>query len=155
MKTNQIISVVVLVIIASAASFFAGTKYQQTKVVSNFRQQAIDGTGLGQGMGRGTNNATANTDGTKNRGQTPGFRQTVGEIINLDNKSMTVKLIDGSSKIVLFSDSTTISQSTDAAKTDLKVGTKVAVQGDQNTDGSVTSRNIEINPHIATVTPAK
>ncbi len=147
---------VALLIIIAIASFFGGTRYQQRKSISGFNRQnaALEGRGqgMGQGMGRGMGQGA--TDATKNRGQTPGFRQTVGEIISADDKSVTVKLADGSSKIILISDSTTINQSTAAAKTDLKVGAKVAVNGDTNTDGSVTSKNIEINPHIATITPA-
>lgn len=151
MKTNHIVSVLVLLVVFSTASFFVGTKYQQNKITTGFNQRmANDGSGMGQGMGR---NNTNNTDTVKNRGQTPGFRQTVGEIISLDDKSITVKMIDGSSKIVLISDSTTVNQSVTASKNDLKVGISVAVRGDQNTDGSVSSSNIEINPHIATITP--
>ena len=151
---------VVLLIVVAIASFFGGTRYQQRKSISGFNRQdaAFEGRGqgMGQGMGQGTNRGMGQgaADTTKNRGQTPGFRQTVGEIISADDKSVTVKLADGSSKIILISESTTINQSTAAAKTDLKVGTKVAVNGDTNTDGSVTSKNIEINPHIATITPA-
>lgn len=154
MKTNQIISVLVLLIIVGVASFYSGIKYQQNKITTGFNNQrmANSGEGLGQGMGRGMGNNT-NTDGAKNRGQTPGFRQTIGEIISLDSKSMTVKLADGSSRIVLISDSTTVNQSVTASKNDLKVGLNVAIRGDQNTDGSVTSTNIEINPHVATITP--
>ena len=154
MKPNQIISITVLVLLVSFTSFFAGTKYQQKKTISNFSQQVSNregqniGRGNGQGMGRENN-----VDTTKTRGQMPGFRQTIGEIISADDKSITVKLTDGSSKIILISDSTTVNQSSPAAKSDLKVGIKVAVMGDSNTDGSVTSRNIEINPHITTVTP--
>jgi len=157
MKTNQIITVLVLLVVFSGASFFAGTKYQQKKVTSGFNtQQVANGTGLGQGMGRGLNNDNTNTNTTdtaKNRGQTPGFRQTVGEIISLDDSSITVKMTDGSSKIVLISDSTSVNQSITASKDDLKVGLQVAVMGDQNTDGSVTGQSIEINPHIVTMTP--
>lgn len=154
MKTNQIVISAVLLVVFSTASFFAGTKYQQNKITTGFNNQrmANSGEGFGQGMGRGMGNNT-NTDGAKNRGQTPGFRQTIGEIISLDSKSMTVKLTDGSSRIVLISDSTTVNQSVAATKNDLKVGISVAVRGDQNTDGSVTSTNIEINPHVATITP--
>lgn len=154
MKTNQIVTTVVLLAVFSTASFFAGTKYQQNKVTTNFGNQRMlnDGSGLGQGMGRGIGNNT-DTDTVKNRGQVAGFRQTVGEIISLDAKSITIKMADGSSKIVLISDSTTVNQSVAATKNDLKVGLNVAVRGDQNTDGSVTSSNIEINPHVATITP--
>ena len=154
MKSNQIISIIVLLIVFSAASFFVGIKYQQKKTPTFFADRpALNGQAIGQGMGR---NATNNTiDGVaKNRGQTPGFRQTVGEITSVDDKSITVKLTDGSSKIVLLSDSTTISQSTSASKSDLKVGIKIMINGDTNIDGSITSRNIELNPAFATITPA-
>jgi len=151
MKSNQIIAVFVLLLIVAIGSFFVGTKYQQKQSISNFREQMI-GNRQGQGMGRNTQNG----DTTKNRGQMVGFRQTVGEIISVDDKSITIKMTDGSSKIVLVSDSTKINQSTTATKTDLKIGTKIMVNGDTNTDGSISSRNIEINPTFAslTITPA-
>lgn len=153
-KQKHIIMMVALLVIIGISAFFGGTKYQQRKSMKGFNRQDFAVQGRGQGMGQGMGQGTGASDATKNRGQTPGFRQTVGEIISADDKSITVKLADGSSKIILISDSTTINQSTAAAKTDLKVGTKVAVMGDQTTDGSVTGRNIEINPHVATVTPA-
>ncbi len=152
MKTNQIISIAILIVVASAASFFVGTKYQQRKTVSQFSQRFGLNNVSPQTMGRNAANDSDNF--AKNRGQISGFRQTIGEIINIDDKSMTIKLVDDSSKIVLFSDSTTISQSIQADKSDLEVGTNVAVNGNTNTDGSVTSNNIEINPHIANITPA-
>jgi hypothetical protein len=65
----------------------------------------------------------------------------------MDDSSITVKTTDGSSKIVLLSDSTTINQSVAAAKTDLAVGTQVKVDGATDTNtGSVTGDRIEINP---------
>ncbi|MDD4938069.1 MAG: hypothetical protein PHX34_03595 [Candidatus Shapirobacteria bacterium] len=154
MKTNQIIAVLVLLVVFSGASFFAGTKYQQKKLTAGFSQQMAGSNRLNTGRGAGNNtNTNTNIDTAKNRGQTPGFRQTVGEIISLDDTSITVKMVDGSSKIVLISDSTSVNQSVTASKADLKIGLQVAVMGDQNTDGSVTGQSIEINPHIATVTP--
>jgi hypothetical protein len=142
MKTNQIIAIFVILLIIGVGAFFGGTKYQQRKNISQFSQQ------IGQNMmGRGDNNT-----GQNNRGGN-GFRQTIGEIISADDKSITVKLTDGSSKIVLFSNSTVINQATVATKSDLKLGTKVAVMGDQNTDGSVTGRNIQINPNIPSISP--
>lgn len=144
MKSNNIVAIIVLLLIVGGSAFFAGTKYQQKKTVSQFSQR----TGLNGTSGRGI----GNTAGQANRGGNA-FRQTIGEIISADDKSITVKLADGSSKIILLSDTTVINQATAATKTDLKVGTKVAVMGDQNTDGSVTGRNIEINPRSITVTP--
>lgn len=142
MKSNNIIAIIVLLVVVGIGAFFGGTKYQQRKTVSQFSQRT------GQNMmGR-----IGNTAGQANRGGN-GFRQTIGEIISVDDKSITVKLTDGSSKIVLLADTTTIGQFTPATKTDLKVGIKVAVMGDQNTDGSVTGRNIQINPNIPSISP--
>lgn len=150
-KQTHIISMVILIIAVAIGSFFGGTKYQQRKNVSNFRQQMISGNNFPQGMGRNA----INNDSIKNRGQAPGFRQTIGEIISIDDKTITVKLADGGSKIVLISETTKINQSVTATKTDLTVGTKIMVNGETNSDGSITSRNIEINPAFATITPAK
>ena len=151
MKLNQIITTLVLLVVVGVGAFFGGTKYQQKKVTSQFTQRTGTNGITGQGM---MNRNSGNTTGQANRGQTAGFRQTVGEIINADDKSITVKLTDGSSKIILFSDSTVVNQTSTATKTDLKVGTKVAVMGDTNTDGSITSKTIDINPAVP-ATPTK
>lgn len=71
---------------------------------------------------------------------------TAGEIIGADEKSITVKLQDGSSKIVLLSEKTQINKAEKATKEDLKKGEKVAVFGTENPDGSVTAQNIQLNP---------
>ncbi len=70
----------------------------------------------------------------------------VGSILSMDDKSFTVKLADGSSKIVLFTGSTTYSNTQTASKGDIKTGNQVAVFGASNSDGSVTATNVQINP---------
>ena len=132
MKNSIIIAVIVALVVGGGA-FFGGMKYQQSKQPSFMRQ---GGTGA-QGTRTGVNNRM----GT-------GFRPVDGEILSADDKSITVKLQDGSSKIVLISDNTSINQASQATKNDLKVGVKVAVVGQQNSDGSVTAQNIQINPII-------
>ena len=76
------------------------------------------------------------------------FRPVNGEIISTDDKGVTVKLTDGSSKIVMISDTTSINNVTTATKKDLKVGEKVMVVGQTNSDGSVSAQNIQINPIV-------
>lgn len=117
---------IILAVILGAGGFFAGMKYQQSK---SPRFGNFQGAGNGQFQQRAQ-----------------GFRPVNGEIISADDKSITVKLQDGSSKIVLLSDSATISKSADATKADLKVGEKVAAFGTENSDGSVTAQNIQLNP---------
>jgi hypothetical protein len=127
MKNNLLI-IAILVIVVGVGGFFAGMKYQQSKRPAFSRQ--FDGQ---QGMRTG-------------QGNRQGFRPVNGEIISNDDKSITVKLQDGSSKIVLISDKTSINKAADATKDDLKNGEKVMVFGQENSDGSVTAQNIQLNP---------
>ncbi len=128
MKNNTIILTIIVALVVGAAAFFAGMKYQQSKQPQ--RQ-------FGQGTQRSTSGA--------NRGS---FRPINGEIITADDKTITVKLQDGSSKIVLLGNNTTINKSDAATKSDLKTGEKVAVFGTDNSDGSVTAQNIQLNPQF-------
>lgn len=63
-----------------------------------------------------------------------------------DAESITVKLTDGSSKIVFFSDSTAISRQAEGSASDLSSGTSVIVTGATNADGSITAQNIQVRP---------
>jgi len=67
-----------------------------------------------------------------------------GEIIAKDDSSMTIKLNDGGSKIVLISGSTKTTKQADATADDLAVGTKVSVLGTTNSDGSVSAQSVQI-----------
>ena len=67
-----------------------------------------------------------------------------GEIISKDDKSVIVKLQDGSSKIVFFSDATEIGKIATGASSDLETGKTVAVNGSTNQDGSVTAKSIQL-----------
>ncbi|HLD91917.1 MAG TPA: hypothetical protein VI795_00825 [Patescibacteria group bacterium] len=77
-----------------------------------------------------------------------GFNSIDGEIISNDDKSVTVKLNDGSTKIIFFSESTVYSNFQEAKKEDLKTGIKISVFGKSNSDGCVTANRIQLNPII-------
>ena len=131
MKKNLIITIAVALAVGGVC-FFAGMKYQQSKQRA-FSSQLFPG--AGQMAGRQGIGAPRQ-----------GFKAVNGEIIGSDEKSITVKLQDGSSKIVIVSESTQINKAEQAGKEDLKVGEKVAVFGQENSDGSVTAQNIQISP---------
>lgn len=137
MKNKMIIITIVLVILAAGGGFFGGMKYQESKNPFTNRQ-------LGSRQGGFTRNGQTPQNG--NNGGS--LRPVAGEIISSDASSITVKMQDGSSKIVILSDSTTISKSDQATKDDLKTGESVAVFGTQNPDGSVTAQNIQLNPEF-------
>src|SRR3989338_1422675 len=128
MKNNMIVIIVVVALLVGAGGFFAGMKYQQSKSPAG-RFGNLQGNRNGQFQQRNQ-----------------GFRPVNGEIISSDDKSITVKLQDGSSKIVLLTDTTSINKSSEGSKSDLKTGEKVAVFGTENSDGSITAQNIQLNP---------
>ena len=135
MKNNLILIAIIAILVGGGAGFFAGMKYQQGKQPAFTRQFE------GQG-GRGGSGQLPGGAGNRN----VGFRPVTGDIISADNGSITVKMPDGSSKIVLYSTATAINKAATAASSDLTVGQKVAVYGQNNPDGSVTAQNIQLNP---------
>ncbi|MEK7631054.1 MAG: DUF5666 domain-containing protein [Patescibacteria group bacterium] len=69
-----------------------------------------------------------------------------GEIIASDDKSITIKLPTGGSKIIFLTDQTPIMKSTASARTDITVGTNVMINGKPNQDGSLSAESIQIRP---------
>lgn len=139
MKNNILVTGVV-VILVGALGFFGGMKYQQSKGAGNSGRQLAGGRPGGQnGQGRTGGNG----------------RPVIGEILNQDDKSITVKLNDGSSKIVLLTDKTAINKATEATKTDLVTGARVLASGTDNADGSMTAVNIQLNPTFGGGTNAR
>lgn len=131
MKNANILAIVLL-LVGLAAGFFGGMQYQKSQRSATFGQ-------AGNQTGQFTRRAN---------GQNGANRPVAGDIISADEKSITVKLQDGSSKIVLVPDSAQINKAATATKSDLKTGERVAVFGTQNSDGSVTAQNIQLNPQL-------
>lgn len=115
---NLIITILISALVAGGA-FYGGIKYQQSQ--------------------RGQQNRNFQNMPRNN------FRPVNGEIIAVDDKSITVKMPDGSSKIVILSAKTVINKATTAPISELKSGAKVMVTGTTNTDGSVTAENIRLS----------
>ncbi len=129
---NNIVTIIIVAVVFAGIGFFAGTKYQQSKSPQISQLQRRSGN---------TPNGVANR-------QNGGFQPISGNIINSDSESVTVKLGDGSSKIVFIDNSTTINKSSEGTKDDLQTDTKVAIFGSQNEDGSISASSIQINPSI-------
>jgi hypothetical protein len=119
------------------AAGFGGGYYFRNYSLSRQRQNF---SGQFQRFGNGNANV--------GQGARLGGRPVVGEIISQDDKSITVKMADGSTKIVILSDSTTYSKTDSASKEDLKIGTQVGVFGTDNSDGSITAQNVQLNPQF-------
>lgn len=137
MKNNVVIIAVIALIVGGAGGFFGGMKYQESKSSSQqFGGRSGNSTfGGGNGGGR-----------FGGRGVDGGGSAVVGQVISTDEKSLTVKLQDGSSKIILVSDKTTINKASLGTLSDVKSGETVAVFGTANSDGSVTAQSVQLNP---------
>src|SRR3989338_5136266 len=149
---NKLIAIVIATaVVVGGGAFFGGMKYAESKsprgrvsqadfqnlqnLSPEERQQRLQELGANAGAGfRGGAGG-----GQRGRG---GF--TAGEIIAKDDKSVTVKLRDGGSKIIFFSDSTEISKSAEGTSSDLEVGKSITVNGVANSEGSVTAETIQL-----------
>lgn len=140
MKTNQTLITVLIAIIVGGAGFFGGMQFEKSKTASN-----------------PTNNFAAMRNGTGTRfGNRNGNGS--GQVISQDSNSLTIKLNDGSSKIILLSSNTKFSKTDAAALSDIKAGDRIMVVGTPNSDGSETAETIFINPNFreaVTPTPAQ
>jgi flagellar basal body-associated protein FliL len=129
-NTNTVIIVaVILVIVAAAGGFFGGMMYQKSQV------SALGAAGRGSYAAR-----------FGQAGQSAANRPVRGQVLSMSDTTLTVKMSDGSTKIVVLSSSTAFAQSAKAALTDVKTGDTVNVVGTANSDGSVTATDIQINP---------
>jgi len=118
--------VLIAVLVGGGLGFFGGMQYQKNQRPSfSARNGSTPASPAGR-FGRGGG--------------------VTGDIISIDKNTMTVKLPDGSSKIVVLSSTTTINKAAAGAVSDLSVGTRVAAFGTTNSDGSVTATNVQINP---------
>ncbi|KKS94680.1 MAG: hypothetical protein UV68_C0005G0012 [Candidatus Collierbacteria bacterium GW2011_GWC2_43_12] len=150
MKNNNLVAVLVIIVVA-AAGFFGGMKYQQTKRSVSTNVFSPRQFGNTQNRNGGGTNLTPN--GTPQNGRT-GIRPVMGEITDVSDKSITVKTVDGGSKIVFVSTKTEINKAAVATFSDLSKGQTVSIFGQENTDGSVTAQNIQLNPLQRNATPS-
>ncbi len=81
-----------------------------------------------------------------NRQAANGERFATGTIDNIYNDQMVIKTLDGSSQIIMVTNSTTFKRLSDAAKEDFTNGTRIMVNGKTNPDGSITATAIQTAP---------
>lgn len=145
MNNSKMIAVfIVLLVIVGGGAYYLGTKSANSQRNGQFSNQF----GGGQGGGRNGGNGLFQRAGQ-------GARAVRGQVISSDDKSITVKQADGSSRIVLFSGSTSIIKAATGSASDLKNGEEVMVFGSTNSDGSMTAQNIEVNPPMRKPSPAQ
>lgn len=140
MKNAKVIVPIILVLVGLGAGFFGGYQYRNYRLTQSRGNFAAGANGAAFQRFTGTRTGA----GAGSRGGA-----ITGSILSVDTNSMTVKMSDGSTKIVIFGGSTTYSNTASASQSDLKTGSNVMVFGSTNSDGSVTATNVQINPEFA------
>ena len=157
MKKIIIITVIVAVVVGAGA-FYGGTIYEKSSLNKQGLLRTAGTFGnrqFGQNGQGGANSQRPSGQNGQGRWQGGGFLN--GEIMSKDDptaeqarngagKSVTIKDRDGSSKIVFYSESTIIEKTINGNASDLNNGQQVMVNGQTNTDGTITAQNIQIRP---------
>ncbi|MEI7512087.1 MAG: hypothetical protein WCK01_01360 [Candidatus Uhrbacteria bacterium] len=136
MNNKLIISCIIVAVLFGAGGFYGGMQYTNANRVS-----ARAGGPTGQGFARGQGAPGMNGQG---RGGFGGGA--AGEVLSKTDKSLTLKLMDGGSKIVYLSGSTTVNKMATGSLDDVSAGTNVTIVGSSNSDGSVTASMIQLRP---------
>ncbi len=141
-KKNHIIAMSVLIIIFVAGAFFGGIQYEKNKAGTSLSNKAEKFNKTNQRGGYDNQR-----DGQKmGGGNGAGGNFVAGDIISKDDKSITIKTKDGSSKIIFFSDSTIVGKTINGSISDLNIGEQVMINGKAGSDGSIAAQNIQIRP---------
>lgn len=150
---KKILAVVIgVVIVVGGGAFYGGIKYAQGKQGSGFGN--LTAAQRQQFQQAGGANIGGNFRGGAGQGRGgAGGGLTTGEIISKDSQSVTVKVRDGGSKIIFFSDTTEVNKFVQGTSTDLVVGKNISITGTTNSDGSITAQSIQIRPNLPTPTP--
>ena len=142
---QKFIPVIAVALVAATGGFFGGMKYTQSK------------TPVGRGAGAFANLTPEERQARVQQfGGAGGIRQgsganggfTTGEVIARDDKSITVKLANGGSKIIFISDATKVTKSADGILADIVTGKEISAAGSPNQDGSMTATSIQLRPQL-------
>jgi hypothetical protein len=135
MSKNAIVSSIIIAIVLVGVSFYGGLKYGQGK------SPTFDRASFGQRSPQlGGNNILG---GNRTMGG-----MVSGEILSIDDKSLTVKSQDGGSRLIFLSASTTISKMASGNIGDLIIGSGISVNGSSNTDNSINAQMIQVRSQI-------
>lgn len=144
-KQNPILIGGVMLIVGVAGGFFGGVQYQKTKTPTfgNFRMMGDRG---GNFMQRGGSGAAGS--------RMAGLNRVMGEVLTVDETTITVKLPDGGSKLILLSDNTKFTKMDEGTKAEVAVGKNISVFGTTNSDGSVTATDVSLGIPIRAMPPS-
>lgn len=130
--TKKIIPAVIIMLVVAGGAFLGGMKYAEAHPSKADRQ------------GRAAQFQGGNSGGRRGGFGAGGGGFSRGEILKKDEASITLKIPDGSTKIVFYGSATKIGKTVDGQATDLETGKTVLVTGSAGQDGSITAEMIQI-----------
>jgi len=136
MTSKQWVTLIVVAVVFAGGGFFGGIKYQQSKTPA-----VATRTGGPAGAGFAGRRAGAG-------GANMGFAN--GQVLSVDQNSITIKLQNGGSQNVILAPSTTYHKAVDGTSSDVLAGTQVTVTGTTNSDGSLTAQSVQIRTASST-----
>jgi hypothetical protein len=139
-KTNSLAITILVAVLVGAAAFYGGMQFEKGKIGSVQAQ-------LANGAGGGGQHGFSRFGGAGG-GRNGGNRPVSGTIVSQDSNSITVKMQDGSTKIVNLTKTTMINKSSTATVSDLKSGEQVSVFGQANSDGSVNAMMVSLGGNM-------
>ncbi|MFA6354445.1 MAG: hypothetical protein WCX12_02055 [Candidatus Paceibacterota bacterium] len=136
---KKILPIIIAIIVAGGLGFYIGTKStgggntpaDNNKQIGSQNFQPGSGFGAGRRAGVGTGG---------------GFVS--GDVIKKDATSITVQTNEGSSKVILISDTTPVMKEASGTLGDVLVGKQITVIGSANSDGSITAQSIQLRPNL-------
>jgi len=120
-------------IILIAISFWAGMKYSQASNPGALGKFGIRNWNFSPDQRMGANRATSPKNGF-----------VAGKIISKDDKSLTVQVSDGGSKVIFFSTTTKAVKSAELPLSEIGINQQVNINGLANADGSISAQMIMI-----------
>ncbi|MFA5185283.1 MAG: hypothetical protein WC551_02260 [Patescibacteria group bacterium] len=140
-KNKAAAGVVIIALVCFGLGFLTSNLIKSKTPANGFNPAAMGGGAGGFGQ-RGTGqvgNRTARMGGFIN-----------GTLLKKDATSLTIKMRDGSSKIVLVTSSTKALKMADTTLDEFTEGADVMVSGTANPDGSVTAQTVQVRPAMPT-----
>ena len=142
---KKIIPIFIVLIVIGGGAFYGGMKYGESKSpLGDFSRQGFQNLSEEERQQLFQGNVGGTIQKGVERGTGASFLN--GEVIDKDEQSLTLKTMDGSSRIIFFSGSTEISKTTEGSTDDIEIGRQIMVTGEQNSDGSYTAKTIQLSP---------